>query len=325
MHIGTPSGVLHSRSMQVPFARTQIDRLEDLCDAVDKAGLSAFQLSRQVPSGSLVHAAHDGITLSSGQHEGRIQLRGPLSDEAISVCVGLRIPRSRLLLRDIDTGIVCLLRPGDEQEAFHDLDTRYAVITLSEEALECEAERLGLPFSRNAFRRTRVHPEPMVPAHLTMISDTLARLHRADGQSRLSSDSFADIVAALIGHFARRSESLSLRPLRQREKIVESTRAHIDQNLNQHLNIEDLARCAGVSRRTLTRSFEEALGESPGSYIARMRLHRIRANLLAGDPRSSTIAEVSNQWGIGELGRMSARYRALFGELPSQTRARAAR
>jgi AraC-like DNA-binding protein len=56
-----------------------------------------------------------------------------------------------------------------------------------------------------------------------------------------------------------------------------------------------------------------------------MRLHRIRANLLAGDPRSSTIADVSNQWGIGELGRMSARYRALFGELPSQTRARAAR
>jgi AraC-like DNA-binding protein len=311
--------------MQVPFARTQIDRLEDLCDAVDNAGLSAFQLSRQPPRGSLVHAAHDDITLSSGQHEGRIQLRGPLSDEAISVCVGLRMPRSRLLLRDIDSGIVCMLRPGEEQEAFHDLDTRYAVITLSEEALEREAERLGLPFSRNAFRRTRVHPEPMAPAPLTMISDVLARLHQADGQSRLSSAVFADIVAALIGHFAQRPDSLILRPLRQRERIVESTRAHIDQNLNQRLDIEDLARRAGVSRRTLTRSFEETLGESPWSYITRMRLHRIRADLLAIDPRISTIADVSNQWGISELGRMSARYRTLFGELPSQTRARGTR
>jgi AraC-like DNA-binding protein len=311
--------------MQVPFARTQIDRLEDLCDAVDNAGLSAFQLSRQPPIGSLVHAAHDGITLSSGQHEGRIQLRGPLSDEEISVCVGLRMPRSRLLLRDIDSGIVCMLRPGEEQEAFHDLDTRYAVITLSEETLEREAERLGLPFSRNAFRRTRVHPEPMAPAPLTMISDVLARLHQADGQSRLSSAVFADIVAALIGHFAQRPESLILRPLRQRERIVESTRAHIDQNLGQRLDIEDLARRAGVSRRTLTRSFEETLGESPSSYIARMRLHRIRADLLAIDPRTSTIADVANQWGISELGRMSARYRILFGELPSQTRARGTR
>lgn len=311
--------------MQVPFVRTQINRLEDLCDAVDNAGLSAFQLSRQIPSGSLVHAAHDGITLSSGQHEGRIQLRGPLSHEAISVCVGLRMPRTRLLLRDIDTGIVCLLRPGEEQEAFHDLDTRYAVITLSEEALEREAERLRLPFSPKVFQRTRVHPEPMAPAHLTMISDTLARLHRADGRSRLSSAVFADMVAALIGHFAQRPESLNLRPLRQREKIVESTRAHIDQNLDQRLAIEDLARRAGVSRRTLTRSFEETLGEPPGSYIARMRLHRIRADLLAIDPRDSTIAAVSNQWGMSELGRMSARYRTLFGELPSQTRARGTR
>lgn len=310
--------------MQVPFARTQIDRLEDLCDAVDNAGLSAFQLSRQPPSGSLVHAAHDDITLSSGQHEGRIQLRGPLSEEAISVCVGLRMPRSRLLLRDIDSGIVCLLRPGEEQEAFHDLDTRYAVITLSEEVLEREAERLGLPFSRNAFRRTRVHPEPMAPAPLTMISDTLARLHQADGQARLSSAVFADMVAALIGHFAQRPESLILRPLRQRERIVESTRAHIDQHLNQRLDVEDLARRAGVSRRTLTRSFEETLGESPSSYITRMRLHRIRADLLAFDPRYSTIAEVSNRWGISELGRMSSRYRTLFGELPSQTRVRGA-
>jgi AraC-like DNA-binding protein len=311
--------------MQVPFARTQIDRLEDLCDAVDNAGLSAFQLSRQAPSGSLVHAAHDDITLSSGQHEGRIQLRGPLSEEAISVCVGLRMPRSRLLLRDIDSGIVCLLRPGEEQEAFHDLDTRYAVITLSEEALEREAERLGLPFSRYAFRRTRVHPEPMAPGPLTMISDVLARLHQADGQARLTSAAFADIVAGLIGHFAQRPEPLILRPLRQRERIVGSTRAHIDQNLDHRLDIEDLARRVGVSRRTLTRSFEETLGESPRSYITRMRLHRIRADLLASDPRNSTIAEVSNRWGIGELGRMSARYRTLFGELPSQTRGRGTR
>jgi len=96
-------------------------------------------------------------------------------------------------------------------------------------------------------------------------------------------------------------------------------------NLDRRLDIEGLARMAGVSRRTLARSFDETLGESPQSYIARMRLHRIRSDLLAGSDPRATIADVSNRWGISELGRMSARYRGLFGELPSQTRMRASR
>ncbi|MBP2455416.1 AraC family transcriptional regulator [Mycolicibacterium lutetiense] len=312
--------------MDVPLVRTPITRLEDLGDAVNQAGLKAFQLSGAAPSGSLLHAAHAGVALSSGQFDSRVQIGGALSDEAISICVGLQIPpRNRLMLRDIDTGIVSLFRPGDEQEAFHDHNTRYAVITLSEETLESEAERLGLPFSPNAFRHTGIHPQPMARTHLTAISTVLARLHQADSQTRLDSAALADIVAALIGHFSQRPAPLILRPLRQREKIVELTRTHIDQNLDQHLDTEDLARRAGVSRRTLTRAFEETLGESPRSYVTRMRLHRIRCDLLAADPRATTIADVSNQWGISELGRMSARYRALFGELPSQTRLRGTR
>lgn len=324
MQIENPA--LHCCSMNVPLVRTRINRLEDLCDAVDNAGLSVFQLSRESPSGSLVHAAYDGMTLSSGQLDSRVQIRGPLSDEAISICVGLRIPpRNRLLLRDIDTGIVSLFRPSDEHEAFHDLDTRYAVVTLSEEHLEREAERLGLAFSRTAFQHTGIHPHPLAAAHLSTISAFLTGLHQNERQTRLSSAVFADIVAALIGHFAQRPAALLLRPLRQRERLVEATRAHIDQNLDQHLDIESLSRRAGVSRRTLTKSFEETLGEPPSAYIARMRLHRIRSDLLAIAPRDATITDISNQWGISELGRMSGRYRALFGELPSQTRTRGTR
>ncbi|MCV7223546.1 AraC family transcriptional regulator [Mycolicibacterium elephantis] len=309
--------------MDMPVVRTRITQIEDLRDAVNQAGLTAYQRSRESPSGTLLHAGHDGIALSSGHFDSRVQIRGALSQEKLSLCVGVRIPSSnRLLSRAIDTGIVSAFCPGDEQDAFHDVGSRYAVLSLSEETLEREAQRHGLTLSPNTFRRTGIHPRSLASAHLRRISVILARLHQGDGKAWLGSAALTDILLALITHFAQGPAPLTLPPLRQRENLVEQTRVHIDQNLHQRLDVEDLARRAGVSRRTLTRSFEEVLGEPPRSYIARMRLHRIRSDLLATGPAEATIADVSNRWGIGELGRMSGRYRAMFGELPSQTRAR---
>ncbi|CRZ15801.1 AraC family transcriptional regulator [Mycolicibacterium neworleansense] len=311
--------------MDVPVVRNRITQLEHLSDAVANAGLSAFQMSREAPSGSLVHASHDGVAFSSGRFDSRVQIRGPLSESALSIAVGLRIPpRNRLLLREIDSGVVTIFRPGDEQEAFHDVNSLYAVVSLSEETLEREAERYGMRLSASSFRRTAIHPQLMARAHLASISSFLTRLHQDGSQTRLHSGAFADIVAAFVGHFTQAPMTLPVRQLRQRQRIVELTRTHIDQNLDRRLDVEGLARLAGVSRRTLARAFDETIGESPQSYIARMRLHRIRSDLLAGTHPRATIADLSNRWGISELGRMSARYRDLFGELPSQTRRRSA-
>lgn len=312
--------------MDVPLVRTRITQIEDLSDAVNAAGLSAFQMSREPPRGSLIHALHDGVAFSSGRFDSRVQIRGPLSADALSIAVGLQIPpRNRLLLREIDSGVVTMFRPGDEQEAFHDANSLYAVITLSEETLLRQAERHGFTLSPNVFRRTGIHPHPLARPHLAAISSYLARTHRADAEPQFDSTAFADIVAAFIGHFAHHPGPLPDLTLRQRQRVVALARAHIDHNLDQRLDIEGLAAFAGVSRRTLARAFEETLGESPQSYIGRMRLHRIRSDLLTSDCAEATVAEVSNRWGIGELGRMSGRYRSMFGELPSQTRLRNSR
>ncbi|MHC9291619.1 helix-turn-helix domain-containing protein [Mycobacterium sp. LTG2003] len=323
--LGQAGKVLHFGFMDVPLVRTRITQLEDLSDAVNNAGLSAFQMSRESPRGSLIHAVDGGVALSSGRFDSRVQIRGPLSDEGLSIAVGLQIPpRNRLLLREIDSGVVTMFRPGDEQEAFHDVNSLYAVVTLPEQTLHSEAERFGIDLSLSTFRRTGIHPAPLARAHLTTISSFLARLHRGDDRTQLDSAAFADIVAAFIGHFAQHPAPLVAYTLRHRQRIVESIRTHIDQNLDNRLDTEGLARLAGVSRRTLARSFVETIGESPHSYIARMRLHRIRSDLLAHG-QGATVAEISNRWGISELGRMAARYRAMFGELPSQTRLSASR
>jgi AraC-like DNA-binding protein len=64
------------------------------------------------------------------------------------------------------------------------------------------------------------------------------------------------------------------------------------------------------------------LDETPQSYVRKLRLHRIRRHLASDAEVLCTITVVANQWGISELGRLSGWYRDLFGELPSETRAR---
>jgi hypothetical protein len=50
-----------------------------------------------------------------------------------------------------------------------------------------------------------------------------------------------------------------------------------------------------------------------------MRLHQVHRALSAADTDSVSVTEVIAQHGEWDFGRFAARYRRLFGELPSQT------
>jgi AraC-like DNA-binding protein len=102
-------------------------------------------------------------------------------------------------------------------------------------------------------------------------------------------------------------------------RIVARARPYIHANLDRPLTIETIAAAAFTSHRTLHRAFQVVLDETPYSDVQRLRLHRIRRHLVSDSERSCTITLIANQWGMSELGRFAAWYRALFGELPSDT------
>jgi transcriptional regulator GlxA family with amidase domain len=97
-------------------------------------------------------------------------------------------------------------------------------------------------------------------------------------------------------------------------RAQEFTRA----NLNGPISLDDLATAAGTSRRTVARAFVEVLGDTPASYVRRLRLHRIRRDLVR-NAAGYAIREIAAAWGIGEPGRMAGQYRDLFGEYPHDT------
>jgi AraC-like DNA-binding protein len=91
----------------------------------------------------------------------------------------------------------------------------------------------------------------------------------------------------------------------------------------QHANpltVAELAAAVGVSVRALQLAFGEHLGTTPMEHLRRVRLHHARQDLLAAVPGDGqTVADIAFRNGLGHLARFAAAYRALYGELPSET------
>lgn len=74
-----------------------------------------------------------------------------------------------------------------------------------------------------------------------------------------------------------------------------------------------------VSPRTLHKAFFEVTGVGPHAYFLRQRLNAARHRLAAADGQHETVTNIALELGFTELGRFAGRYRAFFGENPSQT------
>src|ERR1700761_1210411 len=74
-----------------------------------------------------------------------------------------------------------------------------------------------------------------------------------------------------------------------------------------------------VGARVLQKGFQQHLGESPMAYLRGVRLRRVREDLRAGDPASTTVTAVAYRWGFTHLSRFAAAYRDAYGELPAHT------
>jgi len=88
---------------------------------------------------------------------------------------------------------------------------------------------------------------------------------------------------------------------------------HIREHVRKGLTVEELAQCFPVSRRTLTRRFQEYVGHSPGEEIRRTRLHEARRMLEEGNQPLDSIARAC---GYTDLPHMNRTFRKAFGQPP---------
>ncbi|RHW28391.1 AraC family transcriptional regulator [Nocardioides immobilis] len=79
------------------------------------------------------------------------------------------------------------------------------------------------------------------------------------------------------------------------------------------------ASVAGLSVRALQDTFRRTLEVTPMEYLRGVQFDRVRADLLASDPETTTVTQVMHRWGFTHAGRFSTNYRKRFKELPSET------
>jgi AraC-like DNA-binding protein len=312
------------RSQTSGWTRVPIASLEDLTDGILGAGLEVTQMSRAPVRGSLVFAAFDdGLTCTSGYLGGRVALTGPLSASMVTLGVGLVFaPGTRHWLNEVTSGVVGVFLPGDEHDALYPPGSMYAGVTLAAERLEEIAARRDLVLDAKTLGGTRIDAIRKMPvADLSRLRLQFERIHAGElgdaANARMVGMQFLD---SMILHLARSPRFVvGGRDPRGLARVVARARAFIHGHLDQPLSVEMIASAAATSHRTLHRAFHVVLGETPYSYVLKLRLHRIRHELVTGAEAACTITMVAHRWSITDMGRFAGWYRDLFGELPSQT------
>jgi AraC-like DNA-binding protein len=92
----------------------------------------------------------------------------------------------------------------------------------------------------------------------------------------------------------------------------------VDARHAERLEVDDMARVAGLSRAHFSRQFKNAFGVSPHAYLLTRRLERA-ATLLRVTDRS--VVEICLDVGLQSVGSFTTSFKRMFGKTPTEYRA----
>ena len=105
----------------------------------------------------------------------------------------------------------------------------------------------------------------------------------------------------------------------QGDTVLKRALQYMEQNYMESISFDDLESITGVSRFTLSRSFNRKFGVSPIRWLWAYRV-KMAAFLLASRP-SWSCTEVAYQCGFETPGHFNRRFRGAYGRPPGHFRA----
>jgi AraC-like DNA-binding protein len=231
---------------------------------------------------------------------------------------GLPICQDKLLLAPGGSEICFFVDPGFESIAVmappHVLRTLAAELRWDDgfrEPLGLDVLRANPSAARALFRLGK---------RIAIIASK--RPHILAPGSKASTLAQADLLDALFA--ATRSAAPidpngPARTQRSQGRIVRLAEDFALANLAERVHVANLCRITDVSERTLEGAFKQVTSLSPIAYLIRLRLHRVRAALLAADPGSTRVSAEAIKCGFWHFGDFSRAYKDCFGESPSST------
>jgi transcriptional regulator GlxA family with amidase domain len=92
----------------------------------------------------------------------------------------------------------------------------------------------------------------------------------------------------------------------------------MDAHFDEPIDVDDLARAAGLSRAHFSRAFRQAFGASPHAYLLTRRMERA-ASMLRNTDRS--VAAICVAVGWTSVGSFTSRFGRIYGVSPTAYRA----
>jgi len=101
--------------------------------------------------------------------------------------------------------------------------------------------------------------------------------------------------------------------------IISQIRESVIDNPDCPLTVAELTLQLNLSRRTIQNAVANTLDMSPLTFLRALRLSEVRREIAT----AASVTETATRWGFWHFGYFARDYRAMFGELPSETLTRA--
>jgi len=229
----------------------------------------------------------------------------------------------------IDRAYALALSVPDVKSISYSGDREHGHVTLEFDVAFVQ-KTLSAIFEGAALRNIELSPQLNLASPAGQMLEAMAQ---AVGAGMRDASVRSDKSMALLGESILRLVLLNFRHglgdrllRRQMNSTPRQIREALDfmhANMHQPLTLSDVAEAVGVSVRSLQYGFHRFRNVTPQAYLRQIRLEAVQAE-LSSPLNALSVKDVALKWGFAHMGHFAARYRAAYGEPPSET-ARSAR
>jgi AraC family transcriptional regulator, ethanolamine operon transcriptional activator len=209
-------------------------------------------------------------------------------------------------------------------------DSRHAVLSLPmDRAEELLCLPSGFPLVRPGAQdllRTRPgawHRVARIVRAATETADGGPQTFDLEEARRALRDTLLDAVHDLIAGAKAEGNALRSRNPRAWRRVAAAADEYLRAHVARPVYTEELCAALGISPSGLAQAFRGTCGISPHRFLRLRRLAIVRRLLRAWEGPAPLARSVALAHGFWHLGQFSQDYRAIYGEAPSETLARA--
>ncbi|WP_148715722.1 helix-turn-helix domain-containing protein [Chitinolyticbacter meiyuanensis] len=201
-------------------------------------------------------------------------------------------------------------------------------VALESQLQEIALEETGRPLTLPKRDATSLRLIPGQHAKLVQLVDDAFAVAKAQQPGGLHAQLAEEVARALLQgfvsaiHTAVKVTSVAEAAAKRHFQLVLACERLARSTDSPAIDLDELSRRCGYTRRALELIFQRSVGMPPGRWFMNIRLNGALRDLLA--PASTYgVADVAVKWGFRHLSRFAQQYQRTFGELPSQTLQRA--